>query len=134
RYEYRIDLFLLRVDRDGVATRRVALDRIETRASAMLRTRQCFLAENAWQEIEVWALAGHDLPKTWRWREVRQEVNPKERFFVPFAKERGVQGTQGGGRKILAEEAARRYGRVRRLCPELAALESRVQRWMEGNP
>jgi hypothetical protein len=48
-----VDLFLLVVDRDLDPNRRVALDNLEERA----KTKCVLLAENAWQEIEVWALA-----------------------------------------------------------------------------
>ena len=38
------------------------------------------------------------------------------------------------GRKTLAEEAARRYDRIRQLCPEdIADLEDRVRSFVEGN-
>ncbi len=87
-----------------------------------------FFAENAWQELEVWLLAGHDLPREWSWQEIRQERDPKERYFVPFARMRGVLGEPGGGRKSLAAEAASRYSRIRSLCPEdIAALEDKIR-------
>jgi hypothetical protein len=131
---YRVDLFLLCVDRDGVASRRAALDHIEAQAAARLPSHQRLLAENAWQEIEVWLLAGHDLPADWSWREIRQEFHPKERYFLPFARQRRAHAQPDGGRRVLAEEAARRYDRIRQLCPEdVAALESRIQRWAEEN-
>ena len=39
---------------------------------------------------------------------------------------------EGGGRKMLALEAARRYDRIRQLCPEdVAALEIRIRDWMK---
>lgn len=49
-----VDLFLLCVDRDGVKTRRERLNNIEQKAEAVLPEGKQFLAENAWQEIEVW--------------------------------------------------------------------------------
>ena len=120
-----IDLFLLLVDRDGDVNRRRALDDLERRAANHLRDGQRFLAEHAWQELEVWALAGHDLP--WQWREVREERNPKEVYFLPYAKSRGLLDEPGQGRKTLAIEAASKYRRVRRRCTEdLEALEHRL--------
>ena len=56
-----------------------------------------FLAENAWQEVEVWVLAGHDLPSDWVWNAVREEPNPKEIYFEPFAKLRNVLDEPGQG-------------------------------------
>jgi hypothetical protein len=121
-----IDLFLLCVDRDGEANRRVSLDRLEQEISPTLKPHQSFLAENAWQELEVWVLAGHDLPNEWQWAAIRQERDPKERYFAPLAKSRGLENTPGDGRKILAEEASRRFARIRQLCRE--DIEILVQR------
>jgi hypothetical protein len=128
-----VDLFLLCIDRDGQPGRRASLDRVEEQATGILREGKRLLGENAWQEIKVWVLAGHDLPGDWVWREIREEVHPKEVYFEPFAKQRGVHQTPGGGRKMLALEAARRYQRIRQLCPEdVAALEVRIRSWMGG--
>lgn len=77
-------------------------------------------------EIEVWVLAGHNLPSDWNWQVIRNEVNPKETYFFPFAEQRNLLDAPGEGRKTLAEEAARRYDRIRQLCPEdIAELEDR---------
>ncbi len=81
-----IDLFLLCVDRDGAKTRRKALNEREQRASEILPKNKLFLAENAWQEIEVWVLAAHKLPAEWNWKEIQAEVNPKEVYFEPCFK------------------------------------------------
>jgi hypothetical protein len=126
RYQGMVDLFLLCVDRDGDESRRSRLDAIEIKAASMLPTGKSFLAENAWQEIEVWVLAGHTLPAQWNWAEVRLEVHPKESYFLPFAKARKLLDTPGEGRKILALEAARQYHRIRRLCLEVSELEQRI--------
>jgi hypothetical protein len=127
-----VDLFLLCVDRDGESGRRTQLDTIEGRANDLLSSRsRKLLAENAWQEIEVWVLAGHDLPNEWNWADIRQERDPKEAYFLPFAQERGLLNEPGEGRRTLAEEAAHRYRRIRQLCPEdVAALDTRVQEWI----
>jgi hypothetical protein len=128
RYRGMTDLFLLCVDRDGNVGRRMALDHVEAFAASLLPADRFFLAENAWQELEVWVLAGLlDLPKDWNWKEIRAEMHPKERFFEPVARERGVHEEPGGGRKTLATEAARRYSRIRQLCPEdVRNLENRI--------
>ena len=84
-----VQLFLLIIDRDGNSGRRTALDGIEKKADAKFAalgadTSRTLLAENAWQEIEVWALAGVDLPKDWVWKDVRAEPNPKEHGGTPM--------------------------------------------------
>jgi hypothetical protein len=109
-----VDLFILWVDRDGNKGRRHQLDSLEKRIVTSAR----FLAVNAWEEIETWVLAGIDLPAKWRWNDVRAEISVKERYFEPLARERGVADGPGGGRKILAEEAARRLPSVRQKCPD----------------
>jgi hypothetical protein len=126
RYKGMVDLFLLCVDRDGVSTRRDVLNTIEQRATESLPAGKQFLAENAWQEIEVWVLAGHQLPSEWVWQEIRAEVHPKELYFLPFAEQRKLLSEPGEGRKTLAQEAARQYPRIRQLCPEVADLEQRI--------
>lgn len=95
----------------------------------MLRAGRLFLAENAWQELEVWVLAGQDdLPSGWAWSEIRTEPNPKEVYFAPYARNAGVEDGPGAGRKALAEKAAGRFTRIRQLCPEdVGSLCERLQ-------
>jgi len=78
---YGMDMFLLCVDRDGQATKRAKLDNLEEKANELLSETKIFFAENAWQEIEVWVLAGHSLPSEWNWNEIRQESNPNRDLF-----------------------------------------------------
>ena len=106
------DIFILCVDRDGREGRRHRLDEIEAEFGVVAQ----FLAENAWEEIETWVLAGLDLPNEWRWADVRAERDVKERYFEPFAAQRGLSDSPGGGRKPLAEEAARRINAIRQKC------------------
>ncbi|MBR8834429.1 MAG: hypothetical protein DSM106950_10440 [Stigonema ocellatum SAG 48.90 = DSM 106950] len=128
RYKGMVNLFLLCVDRDGKEGRKGALASIEQQAVNILTGGRLLLAENAWQEIEVWVLAGHDLPSDWNWQVIRNEVNPKETYFLPLATQRKLLDAPGEGRKTLAEEAARRYERIRQLCPEdIADLEDRIR-------
>ena len=118
------DIFVLCVDRDGESGRRARLEDIESEFGAD----QVFFAENAWEEIETWALAGLDLPSGWAWADVREEVHVKERYFEPLAERRGVSDGPGRGRKALGEEAARRIGAIRRKCPEdFDALARRLE-------
>lgn len=131
RYRGMVDLYLLLVDRDGIVGRRAALDDRECWAREARKV--VLLAENAWQELEVWALAGHDLPSDWAWTEVRADPNPKEHYFTPFARQRGLGNAPYEGRGVLAKEAAGRYGRIRQLCQEdVAVLEARVRAYLES--
>jgi len=135
RYKGMINLFLLCVDRDGKEARKAPLNKIEQQAATILTTGKLLLAENAWQEIEVWVLAGHNLPSDWNWQLIRQEVDPKENYFLPFAEMRSLLDEPGEGRRTLAEEAARQYRRIRQLCPEdIAILEDRIRAWLTANP
>ena len=118
------DIFILCVDRDGVLGRRQRLDQLEVEFG----NGGTFLAENAWQEIETWVLAGLNLPTSWRWADVRTEVDVKERYFEPLAVQRGVADGPGGGRKALGREAARNIPAIRRKCPDdFDALARRLE-------
>ena len=112
KYEGMIDIFVLCVDRDGKIGRRQRLNKIEVEFGPD------FIAENAWEEIETWILAGLELPNDWSWREVRGEVNVKEQYFEPLAAQRGLSDSLGGGRKVLGAQAARRIDAIRQKCPE----------------
>ncbi len=114
RYRGMTDVFVLCVDRDGSPGRRQALDGLEKRFNRKL----VFLAENAWEELETWTLAGLALPDDWRWSDVRAAVDVKERYFDEFARSRGLSDAVGGGRKRLGEEAAHHVDAIRRKCPE----------------
>lgn len=123
-----VNIFLLIVDRDGKPGRRAALDNLEKRAQDYLGTSRFLLAENAWQEIEVWAIAGQPLPKDWNWVDVRAHADPKEAYFAPLAASRKLLDEPGQGRTTLGREAAANYARVRSLCPEdVQQLETRLK-------
>lgn len=133
RYKGMVDLFLLCVDRDGNNNRKERLTELEQKAAEILKDDRFFLAENAWQEIEVRVLAGHDLPKEWNWQTIRAEVHPKEQYFELLASQRNLLNSPGQGRKLLAEEAAQKYNRIRRLCCEdVVALENRIHAWVDS--
>ena len=124
QYEGTADVFILCVDRDGILGRRQRLDDIE----AEFGNGQTFLAENAWEEIETWVLAGLDLPTDWSWKDVRAEVHVKETYFEPLADRRGLSDSPGGGRQVLGEEASRRISAIRLKCPEdFDALAQRLE-------
>ena len=118
------DIFILCVDRDGVPGRRQRLDQLE----GEFGNDRTFLAENAWEEIETWALAGLDLPEGWRWADVRAEAQVKERYFNVLADERGMADGPGGGREKLGDVAARNIPAIRQKCPEdFDALAQRLE-------
>lgn len=132
QYKGMFNLFLLCVDRDGKEGRKTSLENIEQQAVNILPGGKLLLAENAWQEIEVWVLAGHNLPGDWNWQAIRNEINPKETYFLRFAEQKNLLDSSEEGRKTLAEEAARRYERIRQLCPEdIAELENRINSWIK---
>jgi hypothetical protein len=131
------DLFVLCVDRDGHEERRQILDSLQSRANEKGRfPRRFFAAEHAWQEIEVWALAGvrWKLKRRWTWEAIRSERDSKEHYFEPVAKNRGLLGELGGGRKTLGAEAARNYAKIRQNCPEVRDLEDGIRVWLESTP
>ena len=115
QYDGMTDLFILCVDRDGDTSRRQRLTAIEQEFGS---PRRRFLAENAWEEIETWVLAGIDLPNRWQWAEVRREVHVKERYFDVLAQQRAIADDPGRGRKTLGEEASRNIGAIRQKCRE----------------
>ena len=118
------DIFILCVDRDGDRGRRTRLNQIE----AEFGDGRTFLAQNAWEELETWVLAGLELPGDWRWRDIRAEIHVKERYFDVLADERGVVDGPDRGRKALGDEAARNIPAIRRKCPEdFDALARRLE-------
>jgi hypothetical protein len=134
RYSGMVDLFLLLVDRDGVPQRRKVLDSLGVFAHKLLPGGTCsLLGENAWQEVEVWALAGQSLPRGWTGQEVRAEIHAKERYFHPFVQARGLTNEPGHGRRTLGQEAAANYRRVKKRCQEdIAVLENRLRVWLDS--
>lgn len=128
-----VDVFLLIVDRDCRAPdrprggdRAAALRQLEQRIkeSGELGAECRFLACEAWEELEVWLLAGFEHEA---WRPIREHCDPKEEYFEPFARARGVFEFPAGGRAELMAEAVRRYRRIRHLCGELQLLEERLR-------
>ena len=129
QYEAMTDIFVLCVDRDGVTGRRYRLNEIETEFGDI----RPFFAENAWEEVEIWVLAGLKLPRSWRWADVRAEVHVKERYFEPLVSQRGLSDAPGGGRRSLGEQASHRLGAIRQKCPEdFDALAMRIEAVVQG--
>ena len=123
--QYRmIDMFILCIDRDKVAGRRVRLDEIEAEFGKF----RSFFAECAWEEVETWALAGLDLPDEWQWGEVRTEKHVKEEYFEKLARRRGLDRRVAGGRVQLGREAARNIAAIRQKCPDdFGKLAKRIE-------
>ncbi|MGD0815822.1 MAG: hypothetical protein ABSA83_19695 [Verrucomicrobiota bacterium] len=129
--QWKVDLFLLCVDRDAEAGRRLVLDRLEQHFAKKLGPGKFLAAENAWQELEVWVLAGQDLMQGWNWQEIRQERDPKEAYFMKLAAARGLKDDPGEGRKTMGIEAARKYRRIYSRCREdIQVLEKRLETWI----
>jgi hypothetical protein len=129
-----VNLFVLCVDRDGHEQRRGILDRLEEKANHILQpTGRLFLAEHAWQEVEVWALAGIDwrLKPKWTWDAIRRERDSKEHYFEPVVKDRGLTDAPGAGRATLGTEAARNYAKILQNCPEIRNLEDRIRQYIK---
>lgn len=118
-----VDLFILCVDRDGQFGRKQRLNQLE----AEFGGRVTFLAENAWEEVETWALAGLPLPAGWQWQEVRADISVKENYFLPLAQMMEVEDGPGQGRKALGALAARNLPAILQKCAEdLGNLRDRV--------
>jgi len=129
-----MDLFLLCVDRDGEATRRVALDHLEERARNYWSEAVRFFAENAWQEVEAWLMAGHPIPPECAWKDIRSERNLKETYFAAFIHSCGIKTLDDAQLKELGLQSARNYTRIRQRCPEdVAILENRIKQWLKSN-
>lgn len=116
-----VDLFLLLVDRD--------CNRENNEPKARTREQEHtgkLLACSAWQEIEVWMLAGYKIRLASSWAEVRADCDPKERYAEPLLKELN-SASPGGGRK-----AAMRGVTVDQLmtCDELKDLAAA---WEHGS-
>ena len=128
-YDGMTDVFVLCVDRDGNRGRRRRLNDIEEEFG----DRGGFLAENAWEELETWVLAGLALPGSWRWADSRAEVHVKEEYFEKLAKRRSVADGPGGGRRALGKEAALRIDAIRQKCPEdFDVLAQRLEGIVQG--
>lgn len=113
-----VNLFLLIVDRDGQAGRAQSLASVETKLRAELGAGQQFFAENAWQEVEVFILAGHDLPKEWSWADIRADADVKNTYFAEFARAKKTGDQPHEGRKKLMAEAIKNWTRIKSRCRE----------------
>jgi hypothetical protein len=113
-----VQLFLLIVDRDGDAGRATTLAGLEQGVAPILPVGVQFLAEHAWQEVEVFVLAGHELPGDWSWQTVRADPGVKKTFFHRLAQLKGTTHLPHEGRKKLMQESIKNWQRIKQRCPE----------------
>jgi len=123
-----VDLFLLFVDRDGNEGRKVRADQIESTLSGELAEKgRSFLAEVAWQEVEIFVLAGLVLPPGWKWQEIRADPDVKNTFFRQVVALRGTAKQPYEGRRKLMAEAIGNWQRIKSRCPQdVGALITRI--------
>ncbi len=121
RYRH-FDLALFIVDADG-KDRTAAFQSIE---SMHKDTKPVLFCIAAFQEVEVWLLAGHINKLERRWSEVRRDVSVKENVFEPFLRKFGDARRYGGGRDLLMSDALTRYSTILQRCPELRQLQERI--------
>lgn len=129
RYAH-MDLALFLPDADGL-DRTAAFTALEQEVG---RSGAALFCCAAVQEVEAWLLAGHvdQLPSPWR--EVRDEVHVKERFFQPFVRHHGNTIAAGQGREQLMRVTLQNYAGLLARCPELAALQQRISDYIRTLP
>lgn len=114
-----VDLFILLVDRDGDAGRELKAASLEVELTTDLRARNGrFVAELARQEVEVFVLAGHDMPQGWTWQQVRADPDVKNAAFQDLVRAKGTHRLPHEGRKRLMAEGVRNWARIKSRCPE----------------
>ena len=115
RYDGMIQIFILCVDRDGKVGRRKGLDSIE----GEFGDGRIFVAENAWEELETWVLAGLDLP----------EVGVGRKFERKFTSRNDISSRlpPNGASPTVPVAAARHWGRrLRANSPRSAGSAQRT--------
>lgn len=120
------DLFLVIVDRDGVQSRQDAAAVRE--AEHPQRLFVCLAIE----EVEVWMLAIHSRDLGIPWREIREEIHPKERFAIPFLNDRAPKLDLGQGRTWAMRDLGGQWRGVLDRCPEIKELKRRVEVWLDA--
>lgn len=86
-----------------------------------------FLAEVAWQEVEVFIVTGLELPADWRWADIRADADVKGTFFKQLVALRSTSKYPHEGRKKLMAESISNWQRIKSRCPEdVGALITRV--------
>jgi hypothetical protein len=114
-----VDLFILLLDRDGEAGRKLKAANLETELTADLAARKSrFVAELAWQEVEVFVLAGHDLPDGWSWQQIRADGDVKNTAFQDLVNTMDTGKLPHEGRKKLMAAGIKNWARIKSRCPE----------------
>jgi len=114
-----IHLFILLLDRDGMPGREAKVADLETSLHGeMAASGRRFVAGVAWQEVEVFILAGHDLPSDWSWREIRADPDVKNTYFKKLVDEKNTSSLPHEGRKKLMAEAIQNWSRIKSRCDE----------------
>lgn len=127
--ERMIDLFLLIVDRDCVDDRQAQLDARLAQGRGLGKS---ILGCLAVEEVEVWALALYrsEFP---RWRDVREECHPKEKYFDPLVRQRNWQEGPGRGRASAMTALSGKWRSLKSVCRELQGLQDRVDEWLQDH-
>jgi hypothetical protein len=113
------DLIILLVDRDGETGRETAVGQIEgTLHKEVAGSGRRFVASLAWQEVEIFILAGHDLPSSWSWRDIRADPDVKNTYFQSLVAAKDTFSLPHSGRKKLMAEAIQNWIRIKSRCPE----------------
>ncbi len=120
------NLFLVLVDRDGDGARSAVASARELEHSGRLFV--CLAIE----EIEVWMLAIHSETLGISWRDVREEIHPKERFAHPFLRDRAPRLDPGQGRAWAMRGLGGQWRGVLDRCPELKDLKRRIEAWLDA--
>jgi hypothetical protein len=116
------DLFLVLVDRDGEESRSNKARAREDEHPGRLFV--CLAIE----EIEAWMLAIHFARS--EFQEIRSEIHSKERFAIPFLKERAPRLDAGQGRAWAMRELGSQWRGVLERCSELKELKRRIETWL----
>lgn len=122
-----IDLFLIIVDRDcnrlGNVTKAAARE-----ADYPNRLLACL----AVQEVEVWVLGLYRDEISDNFRLVREDCDPKEKYFAPWIERKGWSVLVGQGRKQAMRALPGRWNSLRTVCPELSDLQTRIRDHLAG--
>ena len=121
-----VDLFLLVVDRDcnrlGNVTKAAARE-----ADHPNKLITCLAA----QEVEVWVLGLHRNEISQNFRQVREDCDPKERYFAPWIRQKQWSVLVGQGRKQAMRALPGNWSSLRAACPELNELRERIERYLQ---
>jgi hypothetical protein len=91
-------------------------------AVARCPTDYCHVVVVALQELEVWALWGIYQQLAHDWSEIREERDPKERFFQPQQTDVDQKTADGGRTRMIEAALAKGWPSITIACPELNTL------------